>query len=638
MHTRFFSMLALIAIVVVFFAVNLLTSTTMRSMKLDLTADNLFTLPVGARNIARAVDEPINVKVYFSRSMLADNPAIMSLERRIEDTLRAFVSASGGVISLEVIDPEPFSEQEDQAIAAGLAGQPVGAAGEKIYFGLVATNSTDGREVIPWLGAIEPRLLNYELAQRVYVLSNPVKPKIAVMSGLPIDGAEASPMTGGQPQRPWLIMNELRSQYDVMVMPPTDGTEIPQDVGVLLVVFPRNFDVKAWYAIDQFIMRGGRAIFALDAQCQSYIPPEAMQNQMAMYTADRSANLGPLGKVWKVDLAEKIVAGDQQNSVMVDAPGQNARQVSYVVYLLLKGELLSDEDAVTTGLGLVTVQAGGVIDRAEDSPLQMEVLATTGEESMRIPVEKVAFPDPNALIRDFVPSGTHLPMVVRLTGEAPSAFPSGPPTGAAGFAEHLTKSAQPVNVILLSDADMLYDRAWAQEVGFGGMSLGYQKFADNASLLLNAVENLSGNSDLMSIRASASYFRPFTRVDEMRKTAEKASLAKEEELQTKLRDIEQRINEIQRTRTDGQQLTLTEEQKAEVAKFRQQQVQTRKELRQVQLDLNRDIHNLGTLLRFINIGLVPAVVALFAIGLGAYRVSRRGADRRRVREAEGKTA
>lgn len=638
MHTRLYSTLALAAIVVVFFTVNMLGSAALRSVRVDLTEDRLFTLPVGARNIAAGVEEPIRIRLYFSRRLLSDNPAIIALERRIEDTLREFVAASDGKISLEVIEPEPFSEEEDEAMASGLTGQPINlATGEKVYFGLVATNSTDGREVIPWLGTLEPRLLHYELARRIYVLSNPVKPRIAVMSGLPLDGQPANPFAGGQGQRPWLIMNELRSQYEV-VMHPKDGTQIPDDVGVLVAVFPRNFSTAAWYAIDQFIMRGGRAVFVLDPQCQSYVPPEAMQNQMAMYTADRSADLGPLGDAWKVDLAPDVVAGDQANAVMVDAPGQNARQVSYVVYLVLNKERLSDQDAITTGLSLLTVQAGGVIDRAEDSPLQMEVLVSTGPESMRIPVDKVRFPDPNALIRDFVPSGEQLPLAVRLSGEVASAFEAGPPSGVAGFDEHLARSKEPINVVVISDVDMLNDRAWAQEVGFAGMTLGYQKFADNASLLLNAVENLSGSSDLMSIRASASYYRPFTRVEEMRRTAEKTGLAKEEELQNTLKEIERRINEIQRTRTDGQQLTLTEEQKAELRKAREQQIETRKQLRQVQLELNRDIERLGRLIRFINIGLVPAVVALFAIGLGAYRVWRRGADRRRVREAEVKAS
>lgn len=636
MHRRLFSLLALAAIIVVFFAVNMLASTTLRSMSVDLTSDKLFTLPAGARNIARGVEEPIRVRVYFSRTLLADQPGAVALQRRVEDTLRQFVAASGGKIELEVIDPEPFSEEEDQAIAAGLSGRPVGAAGEKVYFGLVATNSTDGREVIPWLGAIEPRLLNYELARLIYVLNNPVKPKIAVVSGLPIDGAEMDPMTG-RPQRPWLIMNELRGQYEVQMLEP-GVSAIPDDVGVLLVVFPKSFSAETWYAIDQFIMRGGRAVITLDAQCQSYMPPEAMANQMAMYTADRSANLGPIGKAWKIDLVPQAVAGDQQNAIMVDAPGQESRQVSYVVYLLLKGDLLSDEDAVTTALQLVTVQAGGVIERQEDSPVAMEVLASTGPESMQIAVEKVSFPDPMALIRDFVPSGERLPIAVRVTGEAPSAFASGPPSANLPGERHLAESTTPINVIILSDSDMLYDRAWAQEINLGGMTLGFQKFADNGSLLLNAVENLSGNTDLMSIRASASYFRPFTRVDEMRKTAEKASLAEEQRLQDELRAAEQRINEIQRTRTDGQAMTLTPEQQGELERARTQQIEARKKLRQVQLDLNRDIHNLGTLLRVINIALVPAVVALFAIGLGVYRVSRRGADRRRVRDAEVKAS
>lgn len=636
MHRRMFSLLALAAIVVVFFAVNMLASTALRSVSFDLTEDKLFTLPAGARNIARGVEEPIRVRVYFSRRLLADQPGAMALQRRVEDTLRQFVDASGGRIELEVIDPEPSSEEEDQAIAAGLTGRPVGAVGEKIYFGLVATNSTDGREVIPWLGAVEPRLLNYELARMVYVLNNPVKAKIGVISGLPIDGAEMDPMTG-RPQRPWLIMNELRAQYDVQVFR-AGVSEIPEDVGVLLVVFPKSFSVETWYAIDQFIMRGGRAVITLDAQCQSYVPPEAMSNQMAMYTADRSANLGPIGKAWKIDLAPQTVAGDQQNSIMVDAPGQDARQVTYVVYLLLNADRLSDEDAVTTALQLVTVQAGGVIERGADSPLSMEVLASTGPESMRIAVEKVSFPDPMALVREFVPSGEHLPVAVRVTGDAPSGFASGPPSANLPADKHLASSTTPINVIILSDSDMLFDRAWAQEINLGGMTLGYQKFADNGALLLNAVENLSGNSDLMSIRASASYFRPFTRVDEMRKTAEKKFLTEDERQAQIIADAERKINEIQRARTDGNTANLTAEQKSEIDRARAELVGARKAKRQIQLESNREIRRLGTLLRVINIALVPAAVALFAVGLGVYRVSRRGADRRRVREAEVKAS
>ena len=626
MNTRVLAALALAAIVVVFFAVNILASVGLRSTRIDLTEDHLYTLPVGARNIARTIDEPIRVKYYFSRKLASGRPDLTTYAQRVEDTLREFAAASGGRIELEIIDPEPFTEQEDDAAAAGVLGQPANINGDRLYFGMVATNAIDGKEVIPFFDPAQERMLNYELAHRFYLLSNPDRPKVAVMSGLPVAGTEGNQFAGEAPQPAWQIIQAIQSQYEVSFMEP-DGSPVRDDIGVLLVIFPRTFSPATWYRIDQFIMRGGRAIFALDPFCMNYIPPEAMQNQVAMYTADRSAGLGPLGKAWGVDIAPGVVAGDQKSAISVPAPDRSGRTVSYMVYLLLTEDQIASDDPMTTSLGAVTVQAGGVLEVDEDSPLAATPLLMTTAESMRIPVPKVQFPDPDALIRDFVPSGERITLGARLTGSLKSAFADGPPTGVED-AEPLLESKEPAEILILTDADMLSDPAWVRPIQIGGQIIGRQPFADNGSFIMNAVENLLGSSDLTSIRASASSFRPFTRVQELQRAAEQQYLAERDRLQEELRDAEQKINDLLRGQVDTE-IVLTPELQTQLEAARASQIESRKKLREVQRKLNEDVERLDWQMRLINVAFVPAAVAVFAVGLGVYRRVRRSASRRR---------
>jgi len=626
MNTRILSVIGLVAVVVAFFAINLLVGPSLRSVRLDLTEDKLYTLPVGASNIARDVEEPLTVKLYFSRQLATGIPALMSYAQRVEDTLREFERNSNGGIRLEVIDPEPFTDEELEAAAAGLHGQPAKAAGEMLYFGMVATNSTDGREVIPVFNPADERILNYELARRFYTLSHPNRPKIAIMSGLPIFGDEGNQLTGEQPSPPWQVVAGLQAMYEVEEAP-TDGTLISPEVGLLFVVFPRNFSAYAWYAIDQFVMRGGRVIFAVDPHCMNYFPPEAAQNQSALFAADRSADLGPLGQAWGVNLVRGEVVADQVSAVSVPAPDRSGRMVSYVVFLLLTDDSIADDDPVVASLGTMTTQAPGHLAFEEDAQLRSSWIVQTTAESMTIPVEKIKYPDPDALVRDFVPSGSHLPIVTRLTGSLASAFPDGPPPGSAhDGAPHLGATDAPAEFIVLTDVDMLADSAWVRPIQIGGQIIGQQPFADNGSLILNAAENLLGSSDLTSIRASAASVRTFTRVEELQRSAEKQYLAERDRIQAELQAVEQRINALLRGQGDAE-VMLTPEIQAELDRARESQAASRKKLREVQHKLNEDVERLDVQMRLINIALVPAAVVAFAVGLAGYSRVRRRLDR-----------
>lgn len=626
MNTRLFSVIGLLAVIVAFFAINLIVGASLRSVRVDLTEDHLFTLPAGARAIVRDINEPIMVKFYFSRTLAAGIPELMTYAQRVEDTIREFERAAGGGLVVQVIDPEPFTDEELEAAATGLYGQPANRAGDMLYFGLVATNSTDGREVIPVFNPADERVLIYDLARRFYTLSHPDRPRIAVMSGLPIDGLPGNPQAGERPTPPWQLVTGLQSIYQVDFLP-ADGAAIRDEVGVLLVVFPNKFTPRAWYAIDQFVMRGGRVIFALDAHCMSYFPPEAAQNQSALFAADRSAGLGPLGQAWGVDLAPGVVAADQASAVSVPAPDRSGRMVSYVVFLLITGEQLSSEDPVVSSLGTITAQAPGVLAISSDSSLTMTPMVSTSVESMEISTPLIKYPDPDALIRNYVPSGEPIVLVARLNGEIETAFPDGPPAGSPmDEAEHRARATSPAEMIVLSDTDMLADSAWVRPIQLGGTVIGHQPFADNGSLVMNAVENLLGSSDLISIRASAASVRSFTRVEELRRAAEQQYLAERDRVQEELRQAEQRINELLRGQ-GGAEVMLTPEIADELEIARTKQVESRKKLREVQHRLNEDVDRLDLRMRLINIALVPAAVTVLAVGLGGYWRLRRRSGR-----------
>jgi len=629
MNTRLLSVIGLVAIVVLFFGMNIFAGAALRSARLDLTEDGLYTLPAGAKKIAREIDEPIRIRYYFSRELASGRPDLTSYAQRVEDTLREFASASKGKIELEIINPEPSSEAEDEAMAAGIAGQRVNMSGDLLYFGMIATNGIDGREVVPFFDPAEERLLIYDLARRLHVLSHPDRPKIAVMSGLPIQGTPANQFTGDPGQPAWQIITSLESIYEVQFVPP-DGTMVSDEAGLLLVVFPKSFTARAWYAIDQFVMRGGRAIFALDPHCLNYLPPEAQQNQAAIYTTDRSAGLGPLARAWGINIAKDVVAGDQTLAMSGPAQDGSGRQISYSVFLEVTGEHLAESDPITASLGVATVYAGGVVEVSPESTLTASPLVTTTKESMRVPVASVRIPDPERLVRDFVPSGEVLTVAARLTGPLKSAFPGGLPDPSNPDAPPaIAETSAPAEIIVLADVDMLSDGAWLRPVQFGSQVLGYQPIADNGSLLLNAAENLLGSSDLTSIRASAASVRPFTRVEEIRRTAEQKFAAEKDEIQQQLASVETNINNLLRGKTD-QEVLLTADVQAELDKFRETRSELRKRARAAQYKLTADVDRLDMQMRLINIALVPAAVTVFAIGLAVYRGVRRRADRRGV--------
>lgn len=662
MKSKLVLVFAIVALVVAFFALNMLAGPALARARVDLTKDKLYTLTRGSRTIAASVDssEPITLRYYFSSKAAQGNPGVQAFAQRVRELLDEYVLASKGGIKLIAINPEPSSEEEDNARADGITPIQIGP-GLTLFLGLVGTNSVNGREVIPFLSPdpAKERFLEYDITKMIYSLANPKKKTVGVLTALPVNGIPFDMRTRQPVQpRPWLIINELKGLFDVKDVE-TTATEIPADVEVLMVIHPKGLSDQTMYAIDQFVLNGGRLIAFVDALCD--YDPAGAGDQMGGINADKASNFDAILNAWGLEIPKDKIAGDNEYAIQVG--GQGSQPVPYLPWIGVPKEGLTRDDAVTGLLGRVNVISPGVIQRkgttpanaapgepapppsAADSSVELTPLIRTSRKAALLDgfMVKLSQRDPNMLRNGFKPTDTEYTLAARVGGKAKSAFPGGRPprspdddAGSEPSKPHLAESVGTINAIIVADADMLTDMFWAREQTFGQISLGFTKIADNGDFVVNAVDSLMGSTDLMSVRARGDYTKPFTRVEKMEKATAEAQQKELEELNLKLQEAERRIGELQRQRGDSssQAMILTPEQRAEIKKFEDQRLATRKQIRKKEFELRKDTEALATRLKIINIGLVPVLVSAAAVGLGAFRLSRRGSSRKKVAAAE----
>lgn len=614
---------SLLLAVVVLLAANILAATVFGGWRLDLTQNRLYTLSDGSRAVVGKLQEPITLNLFFSQKALRDVPQIQAYAARVRALLGEYVAQSGGKLQLKVIDPEPFSDAEDRAVQFGLRGLPVGGAGgESAYFGLAATNSTDGEEVIPFLSPASEDTLEYDLTRLIYKLGQGKRPVVAVMSSLPVNGSVA-PMS--QQQAPaWAVIEQLRELFEVRVLA-TFEKKIPDDVELLILIHPKDLSPATQFAIDQFALRRGRVLALLDPYSDVEAPPRD-PIMPTMTLPKMPSDLGPLLGAWGVDMAPDKVIGDRDAARMVsfreDAPPQE-----YLVWLDLQAPRFDRKDVVTARLTQMYMNTVGALVKKDGAGTEFTPLMTSSRQSMLIGTDGLDKPDPEALLREFKPSDQSYTFAARVQGPLRTAFPNGPPEGAEVPAQVLKESAAPANLILVADADFIYDRFWAQVVDMRGSRM-VQPFADNGAFFINAVDNLSGSGDLINVRSQGTYARPFTVVQAMNRTAQEQFRAAEQRLQAELEQTEQKLAQLQQSRGDQAGPLMSAEQQQEITRFQAERVRLRRELREVQHNLRQDIDRLETRLKFVNIGLVPLVIAFAA----ALVVLTRGRGRRRSGE------
>ena len=613
---------ALGVLAILFVAVILLSNTLLRGARLDLTQAHLYTLSQGTKNILASIEEPIHLTLFFSDKAAADSaqPQAASLRNyapRVREMLDEMSARAGGKLRVDVVDPLPFSEEEDRATGLGLQPLPWGQGGTNIFLGLAGTNSTKGKSIMPILDPGKETFLEYDVAKMIHELSMPKKPAVGLITSLSMtQGFDAATR---QMHPAWAIEQQLEQLFEVRSLAAATLKAIDKDINVLVVVHPKQLSDDAQYAIDQFVLRGGHLLVFVDPLAEADDAGADPSNPQAAMYADKSSDLPKLFKAWGVEYDPKKVVLDVRHALQISLT-QGAPPVRHPAILGFTKRDLNPTDVTTATLESINASTVGYFALAKGAKSTLSPLIQTSNEAMTVAVERVKFlPDPSQLLVGYKADGDQ-PLVVagRLQGKFTTAFPERKEEG------HLAEAKENGEIVLVGDTDVLTNRLWVQVQAVFGQQI-QNAFANNGDFIVNAVDNLGGSSDLISIRGRATSQRPFTTVDEMRRAAEESFHGKERELQQQLSDAERKLTELQSGKSKENELILSPEQKNELQKFLDQKVEIRKELRQVRRGLDDRIDALGTRLKLVDIGLMPLLITIFALTFAWWKRRRRSA-------------
>ena len=643
--------LTLTLIAIGFVATVMLSNNALRSSRIDLTDDGLFTLSQGTRNVLANLDEPLTLRFYFSSRLSQEIPQIGIYGQRVQDMLEEFSAESKGKIRLEVYDPEPFSDVEDRAVGFGLKGVPVDQTGETVYFGLAGTNSTNSQLAIPFFDEQREKFLEYDLARMVYGLAHPDKPRIGVITKLPIAGSQrgrAMALPGGGPDDSWMIWAQAENLFDIIELPP-QAEEMPTNLDLLVLIHPPILSDLSLYAIDQYVLNGGRVLIFVDphSEADASRPPGMGGNRSGIYGSTQ--NIQKLMDAWGVDIPADEVAGDLKNGRKVRAPDESRTRVQAVLYPLWmelrKGDF-SDDDITTSQLEAFRIASPGHIVGKEGG-LTIEPLIQTSEQGGTVDVARIQGQQADILgiANDMKATGRKV-ISARLTGKAKTAFPDGPPKpkalnqddiGAEKKAEaqkiwssrkakHVSDAKGDIHVVLTADVDMLADGLWVQVRDMFGQRISVPT-SNNGAWFQNLLDNMTGSADLISLRSRGGFQRPFTLIEDIQREAEREFRAKEQELLVSLASTEKQLGEVRKaTDPSGDaRIVLSDQQKAQIEKFQEEMLRIRKELRNVQFALRSDVEELNGWIKVANIAGMPLAVGVIAVIAALWRSRRRKA-------------
>ncbi|MFT7670704.1 MAG: ABC-type uncharacterized transport system involved in gliding motility auxiliary subunit [Planctomycetota bacterium] len=620
------SLIALPILLVLFFAINMASNSIFKTSRIDLTEAKLFTLSDGTRNILAEMEEPVTLRLFYSATLAKEEAQVLErYHQRVSELLAEYEVAANGNLTIITIDPEPFSVEEDQAVEFGMRGVPVNSAGELVYFGIAGSNSTDGQESIPFIELPRENFLEYDLTKLIYSLSSPVQSRVGVLTTLPLTGAPGNPADPRTATPPWFFLSQVEAAFET-VMIARNATELPEDLDLLLLIHPKQLDPQLLFSIDQFALNNGHIVAFMDPHAEADMEEINPQDQMSAFSANRTSDLGPLSAVWGFELVGEKIAVDKDNAHKVRLP--TGGELDYLAWLNLNESNVDGDDTVTSELKKLHMATAGILEQSPGATTEFQVLVHTSKNSMQVDRIRVAMrPDPEGLMDSFVSGGEELTLAARVGGKAQSAYPDGPPEipvveGEEPLAPLATpvdgwKTEGDVQIIVISDSDMLQDNWWVNLQNFFGNRIA-SPTANNSDLLINSLDNLTGNSDLISLRSRTGFERPFTRVDEMRKESEDRYREEEQRLQAELEEAERKIAELQ-TQKEGAvtSLIVTPEQRAEIEKFRVTRLETRKKLRDVKHSLKKDIEALGIKIKVLNF-LVPLLVAFLGLFMWLY--------------------
>jgi ABC-type uncharacterized transport system involved in gliding motility auxiliary subunit len=632
LETILYSAGGVLAMAAILIAANVITSAV--KARVDLTDEKLYTLSKGTRDILRSLDTPIKVRFYFSQPETSGPEAVFlkSYAKRVEDLLAEYKKAAGGKLIVEKYDPQPDSDAEDRARLDGVEPNML-QSGDAMYLGL-SVSMLDERQTIPFLQPNREAQLEYDLSRAITRVSHPEKPVIGIMSAMPVFGMPANPMMrqmGQQPQgqEPWVLVNELRNDFEVRRVEMT-AEKIDDDVKVLMVIHPREITEKSQFAIDQFILRGGKLMAFIDP-----LPliDSREQNQMFGSIPNSGSNLDKLMKSWGLTMDTGKVVADLNLKMQIR--GQGNRPQEAPAFLQLAPANLDKDDIITSEITSIWLPFAGAITGTPATGLTRTVLLKSTKDSQLVEGFMANLSGEN-VIKEFKSSGTEQALAVRLTGKFKTAFPDGPPAEPKTeenkdekkeekpAQDWLKESKQENTVVIVADADFLFDAFSLRQMQtpFGNMAT---PMNGNLTLAQNAAEQLTGDNNLITVRSRAVQNRPFTVVKKMQAEAESRYRSKIKELEDSLADTQRQLNELQQKKEAGQRFILSPEQQQTLETFRKKEGEVKVKLKDERKELRREIDSLQNRLKWLNIAAVPLLVSISGITLAYFKRKRTSA-------------
>ncbi|TAE34757.1 MAG: hypothetical protein EAY65_01140 [Alphaproteobacteria bacterium] len=594
----FNSIIALILL----FASNMLVRNLAYDLRVDATEQKLYSLSDATTTLLHNLKEPITIRVFFSERAAKDLPIFQAYAVRVRNLLAQSVERTRGMLKVEFLNPEPFTESEDLAMTHGLEGIPMDTAGTKFYFGMSVENSTDQRGVMPFLDPAREQFLEYDVMRLITEMAQPRRKKIAIISGLPmrggLSGERGITVTQQAFTPPWAIYEQVDEAFDVQVID-KHATSFDTDVDAVWVVHPVGFTKELTYALDQYLLAGGKALIMLDSKAK------------ISTLEQKHSSLEPLLSHWGIKFSEGFVAADSHAAIQVEAMDASSKLLTYpnVTWLDLKGSDFSDDSVITASLEHVRMIESGFFTRDDNASVVLEPLIHTSVNAMQASVadaEKES--ETLSIYRNYTSQNKPLVLAAQLNGIVDSAF-ARESLSKDQQKKHLARSEHPIHLIVVGDVDMLQNDYWAKTQEFSGKNL-IMPTADNGAFILNSLEYLTGEGALINLRTRHSKNRTFAVLDTMKREAEQRYRTKEHELKEQLVDMETRIHELQgieKQQNDSNALFTAEQQK-EISRFREIFLATRTQLRAVQHQLEQEIEALGTRLAWINILSVPCLL------------------------------
>ena len=613
-HNKLFRYLNIVFLLILFVSVNIWGGRLFNSAKLDLTEEKIFSISEATIEVLKSIKEPIRLSFYTSENLSVLGPDYISLMLRIEGLLETYKLASGSNLIIERIVPKPFSPEEDRAVSNGIHAIPDVLGNSQVFFGLTGHNSTDGFYTIPHFAPEKNNLIEYELTRLIFDLVNTKKRIVAIYGDLPISGDKT------QQVPPWTIMETIKRFFSVQILF-GDVQRFSSDIDVLVLTEPGELSKTTLYAIDQFILRGGRVLAFLDPFNETL---DISQNGQP--SAPRSQGLDKFTKLlsaWGVEIPRRTVIGDLGGAINVQMT-RNDRILAtkYPVWFDVKEDGLVSDEVVTSGLSRVSLRSAGYIKHSPKQALKFQPILLASKASGLIDVSKIEYaPNPVEILANLQKTPEQKVLMARLSGAFKTAFPDGmpgPKVNGENNLLHLNNSAEPTAVVIVADADLLADEAWLENKNIGGQILKVP-FANNGNLVVNALEQLVGTSSMIGLRGKGTLKRRFTLLEKMEQEAEIKYRKKENKLLTKIEDGKKLIDQIQRTEVK-QGVVYSQEQQLELERKRNEMIEARKELREIQFSAKENITELKNRIIFYNIWSVPILLLLLIFSLNFVRV------------------